>query len=259
MIEKKLAFFVFIFVVNIVAQPFFDERSEKLTALKVAEEPEETPEEIQTGEENDEASVEATLGPDSENEDSDSDLAQPDDPEIVKAKKERKKKKNKRKSKKKNKKETKNSDHENGDDMNVDPFIQGANPQEYSTIKHVDPFPYTMSEEPTAYSMSSSTEGPSGYKDDDNENDDNNDEDDDSGPNAYTASTSTEGPQEYTANTHDDDSGPNAYTESTSTGPSGYTDDDNKGNDNDGVNNDETDGTSDVDDSKVNILLSVEV
>ena len=156
--------------------------------------------------------------------------------------------------------EAKNSDNEDSDDMNVDPFIQGANLQEYSTSKHVDPFPYTMSEGPTSYLMSSSTEGPIGYTDNDNDDDedeDEDDDDDDSGPNAYTASTSTEGPDEYTANTEDDDdSGPDAYTESTSTGPFGYTDDDNNDNDNDDGNNDDTDDTSDEDDRKVNILLS---
>ena len=76
MLEKKLIFVVFVFLAKIVAHPFFDERSEKLTALKVAEEPEEAPEEVQTEEESNpeatqeegsnEVAVTATLGPDSD-------------------------------------------------------------------------------------------------------------------------------------------------------------------------------------------------
>ena len=109
-----------------------------------------------------------------------------------------------------------------GDDMNVDPLIQGAvNPGEYSSNKHVDQFPSTMSEEEP---MSQNT-------------------DDDPGPTSYTAST--EGPSGYTDgdDSDDDDDDDDSGTASTSTGPSGYNDDD----------SDNTDGSSNKDDSKVNL------
>ena len=201
MIEKKLIFFVVLFVAKIAAHPFFDERSEKLTALKVAEELEEKvqteeenqPEEsskqkkrknkkgIEDSEENegDEDTIEATLGPDSEAENvSDKDLAEPDDPEIVKSKKERRNNRKKKNTKKRGANDSDNSS-EDGDDMNVDPMIDPAiaPPVEYSTQQHIDPF--TASEGPSAYTVSPSTEGPLGYTGDDVNNDDNDDATDD--------------------------------------------------------------------------------
>ena len=188
MIEKKLIFFVVLFVAKIAAHPFFDERSEKLTALKVAEEPEEKLEEsskqkkrIEDSEENenDEDAIEATLGPDSEAEnESDKDLAEPDDPEIVKSKKKERKNRKKKNKKKKGSNDS-DSSSEDGDDMNVDPMIDPAiaPPVEYSTQQHIDPF--TASEGPSAYTVSPSTEGPLGYTGDDVKNDDNDDATDD--------------------------------------------------------------------------------
>ena len=190
MIERKLLFIAIIYVAKLSSSyPFFAERSEKLTALKVAEEPEESPEnnieenfkiskknkkkgnkDVDTPGENedDEVTVEATLGPDSDSEnDSDSDLAEPDDPEVVKAKKER--------TKKKKIIDPIGSDkiNEDGEDMNVDPLT--------------DP-----------------------------------DDDDDSGPSAYTVTSA--GPSAYSdSGDGDEDSSPSAYTTSSS-GPSAYTD-----------------------------------
>ena len=91
--EKKICFLVLIFVAKISSNPFFDERSVKLTALKVAEEPEDEVPPDDDGSDNDESDdedeedvnekvIEATLSPavnEAEDDDSSKDDSDPDD------------------------------------------------------------------------------------------------------------------------------------------------------------------------------------